>query len=57
MKRKKFFTSLGTGLAGMLLLKSIPSALKGTDNSKAKPIRIISSPDAVSRTKKGKKDE
>jgi hypothetical protein len=53
MKRKKFFTSLGTALTGILLLKSIPSSLRKEKKiKKSKTVKIILSPDAVSRTKK-----
>ncbi len=55
INRKKFFSSLGTGVFGYFVIKSIPlSFLRKKD--KDKEVVIAINPDAVSRTKIGEKN-
>lgn len=55
INRKKFFSSLGTGVISYFILKSIPFAFKGKKIKDQKVIIEIN-PDAVSRTKIGEKN-
>ncbi len=55
INRKKFFSSLGTGIFGYFAIKSIPfSFLRKSE--KDKEVVIAIDPDAVSRTKIGEKN-
>ena len=55
INRKKFFSSLGTGLFGYFVIKSIPFSFLGR-NVKDKNVTIEINPDAVRRTKIGDKN-
>lgn len=55
VNRKKFFSSLGTGVFGYLLIRSIPFSLSGK-SAPEKKVTIEINPDAVSRTKIGEKN-
>lgn len=50
INRKKFFSSLGTGLVSYFIFKSLPFAFLSKKN-KDKKVIIEINPDAVSRTK------
>lgn len=55
INRKKFFSSIGTGIFGYFVIKSIPfSFLRKKENDKEVVIAI--NPDAVSRTNIGDKN-
>lgn len=55
INRKKFFSSLGTGVISYFVLKTLPFSLftKRVENKK---VIIEINPDAVSRTKIGEKN-
>ncbi|HKB87437.1 MAG TPA: hypothetical protein VKD08_14775 [Ignavibacteriaceae bacterium] len=55
INRKKFFSSLGTGVFGYFVIKSIPFSFLGR-NIKDKKVTIAINPDAVRRTKIGEKN-
>ena len=55
LNRKKFFSSLGTGVFGYLLIRSIPFSLLGKSEH-TKKVTIEINPDAISRTKIGEKN-
>ena len=55
INRKKFFSSLGTGLFGYFVIKSIPFSFIGR-STKDKKVTIEINPDAVRRTKIGDKN-
>ena len=55
INRKKFFSSIGTGVIGYFLLKSIPFSFLAKSR-KDKNVIIEINPDAVSRTKIGDKN-
>ncbi len=55
INRKKFFFSIGTGIFGYLVIKSVPfSFLRKKENDKEVVIAI--NPDAIRRTKIGEKN-
>jgi hypothetical protein len=57
IKRKKFFTKLGTGLFGFVAVKLIPfSGLFSKSSAKSKTVKVKINPDAVSRDINGKKN-
>ncbi len=55
INRKKFFSSLGTGIFGYFVIKSIPFS-SFRKKEKAREVVIVLNPDAVSRTKIGEKN-
>jgi hypothetical protein len=55
INRKKFFSSLGMGVLGYYLIRSIPFTSLGR-SVKDKKVTIRIDPDAVSRTKIGEKN-
>jgi hypothetical protein len=55
INRKKFFSSLGTGVFGYFAVKSIPFSFL-RKKEKDKEVMIAINPDAVSRTKIGEKN-
>ncbi len=55
INRKKFFSSLGTGVFGYFVVKSIPFSFMSR-NIKDKKVTIEINPDAVRRTKIGEKN-
>lgn len=55
INRKKFFTSIGTGVVGYFLVKSIPFSFLAKSR-KDKKVTIEINPDAVSRTNIGDKN-
>ncbi len=55
MNRKKFFSSLGTGVIGYFIVKSLPFGL-AAKRVKDKKVHIEIYPDAVRRTNKGEKN-
>ena len=55
MNRKKFFSSIGTGIMGYLIVRSIPFGLIGK-RVKDKKVKIEIYPDAIRRTDKGEKN-
>lgn len=55
INRKKFFSSVGTGVLGYFLMRSFPFSFLAK-SSKDKKVIIEINPDAVSRTKIGDKN-
>lgn len=55
INRKKFFSSLGTGVFGYLVIKSMPFSFLAK-TTKQKKVTVEINPDAVSRTKIGDKN-
>lgn len=55
INRKKFFSSLGTGVFGYFVIKSFTFSLL-SKNVKDKKVTIEINPDAVRRTKIGEKN-
>jgi len=55
MNRKKFFSSIGIGMIGYFIVKSIPFGLIGK-RVKDKEVYIEIYPDAVRRKNKGEKN-
>jgi hypothetical protein len=55
INRKKFFSSVGTGVLGYFLMRSFPFSYFAK-SSKDKKVIIEINPDAVSRTKIGDKN-
>jgi hypothetical protein len=55
MDRKKFFSSIGIGMIGYFIVKSLPFGLMGK-RVKDKKVYIEIYPDAVRRTNKGEKN-
>jgi hypothetical protein len=55
INRKKFFSSLGTGVISYFIFKSIPFAFI-SKKEKDRKVIIEINPDAVSRTKIGEKN-
>lgn len=55
INRKKFFSSLGSGVFGYFVIKSIPFSFLSR-NHKDKKVTIEINPDAVRRTKIGEKN-
>ncbi len=55
INRKKFFSSLGTGVISYFIFKSIPFSLSGK-KTMDKNVIIEINPDAVRRTKIGEKN-
>ncbi len=55
INRKKFFSSLGTGVFGYFVIKSLPFSFL-RKKAKDREVVIAINPDAVSRTKIGDKN-
>lgn len=55
INRKKFFSSLGTGVFGYFVVKSIPFSFL-RKKEKDKEVVVAINPDAVRRTKIGEKN-
>lgn len=55
INRKKFFSSIGTGIFGYFVIKSIPFSFLGKKEND-KEVVIALNPDAVRRTKIGEKN-
>lgn len=56
LKRKNFFTSLGAGIAGYVVMRSFPFRLftnKGNENKTDSKIKLRINPLAISRNKTG----
>ncbi|MBT8386647.1 MAG: hypothetical protein KJO12_04485 [Ignavibacteria bacterium] len=58
IKRKKFFSTIGTGLLSLIAAKLIPfTGLLNKSSPKSKTIKVKINPDAVSRDNNGKKND
>ena len=57
IKRKKFFSTLGTGLLGFIAVKLIPfSGLLTKSSVRGKIVKVKINPDAVRRENSGNKN-